>query len=111
MTTGLLDEEYTIKPLVLDSYTQLIPEQVKKAVTSAPSKSCESDLIPTELLKVTMPSTIDLLNEITNVLLSTGTFLDDLKGALALLKKTSLELINKYYRPISNLPFLGKHLE
>ena len=113
MTTGLLDEEYTIEPPVLDSYTPLTPEQVRMAVTSAPSKSCESGLIPTELLKVILPSILDLLTEITNVSLSTGTFLDNLKDALVkpLLKKASFELFNKNCRPVSNLPFLGKHLE
>ena len=96
MTTGLPDEKYTTETPVLGSFTPLTPEQVRKAVTSAPSKSCESDLIPTELLRVILPSILDLLTEITNVSLSTGTFPDDLKGALVkpLLNKASVELIN-----------------
>ena len=65
-TTGLPDEEYTIKPLDSDYCTSLTPEQVRKAVTSSPSKSCESDLISTELLKVILPSILDILTEIWN---------------------------------------------
>ena len=45
--------------------------------------------------------------------LQTGEFPDELKQALVtpLLKKPSLDLILKNYRPISNLPFVGKLLE
>ena len=48
-----------------------------------------------------------------NESLQTGKFLNDLKEVLMklLLKKISLEPIIKYYRPVSNLPFIGKLME
>ena len=48
-----------------------------------------------------------------NESLQTGEFPDDLKEALVkpLLKKISLEPILKNYRPVSNLPFIGKLME
>ena len=48
-----------------------------------------------------------------NESLQTCEFPDDLKKALVrlLLKKRSLEPILKNYRPVSNLPFIGKLME
>ena len=48
-----------------------------------------------------------------NESLQTGEFPDNLKEALVkpLLKKITLEPINKNYRPVSNLPFMGKLME
>ena len=48
-----------------------------------------------------------------NESLQTGEFPDDLKEALVklLLKKIPLEPILKNYRPVSNLPFIGKLME
>ena len=48
-----------------------------------------------------------------NESLQTGEFPDDLKEALVkpLLKKITLEPINKNYRPVCNLPFIGKLME
>ena len=45
--------------------------------------------------------------------LQTGEFPDDLREALVkpLLKKITLEPINKNYKPVSNLPFMGKLME
>ena len=45
--------------------------------------------------------------------LQTGVFPEDLKEALVkqLLKKANLDLIDKNYRPVSNLEFMGKTIE
>ena len=45
--------------------------------------------------------------------MQTGVFPQDLKEALVkpLLKKANLELINKNYRPVSNLEFMGKTIK
>ena len=53
------------------------------------------------------------LTKLVNESLQTGEFPDDLKKALVrpLLKKRSLKPILKNYRPISNLPFIGKLME
>ena len=76
-------------------------------------KTCDADPIPIGLLKKVLPSIIQLLTKSVNESLQTGEFPDDLKKALVrlLLKKRSLELILKNYRPVSNLPFIGKLME
>ena len=60
-----------------------------------------------------LPAIIQLLTKLVNESLQTGEFPDDLKEALVnlLLKKICLELILKNYRPVSNLPFIGKLME
>ena len=88
-------------------------QDVAKVIFSSPAKSCESDPLPTDLLKGILPVSLNLLTELVNRLLQTGTFPNNLKEALVklLLKKTTLELIDKNYCPVSNLPFIGKMLE
>ena len=80
---------------------------------ASPSKSCEAGPIPTELLKKILSSIIELQTKLVNELLQSGEFPYDLKEALVkpLLKKITLEPINKNYRPVSNLPFTGKLME
>ena len=76
-------------------------------------KTCDADPIPTGLLKKVLPAIIQLLTKLVNESLQTGEFSDDLKKPLVrpLLKKRSLEPILKNYRPVSNLPFIGKLME
>ena len=65
------------------------------------------------MLKKVVPTIIQLLTKLVNESLQTGKFSDDLKEALVkpLLKRISLEPIFKNYRPVSNLPFMGKLME
>ena len=60
-----------------------------------------------------LPDITPLLRAVVNKSLQTGTFLDDLKEALvkAHLKKINLDLIEKNYRPVSTLHFIGKLIE
>ena len=94
-------------------WAPLTCNEVKKIIMSMQSKSCETDCIPTTVLKQMLPSIIEDLTQLINVLLSSGVFCDHWKEALVrpLLKKVGLDLICKSYRPVSNLPFLGKLLE
>ena len=80
---------------------------------ASPTKSCELDPIPTSLLKKILPSVSQLLTAIVNNSITLGTFPNCIKGALVqpLLKKANLDLINKNYRPVSNLSFVGKLIE
>ena len=84
-----------------------------KIVLASPAKTCDTDPIPTELLKKVLLAIIHLLTKLVNESLQTGEFPDNLKKALVipLLKKSSLEPIPRNYRPISNLPFVGKLME
>ena len=96
-----------------DEFLTSFCEDVPKIVLASPAKTCAADFIPTELLKKVLPAIIHLLTKLVNESLQTGEFPDDLKKALVipLLKKPSLEPIPKNYRPVSNLPFLGKLME
>ena len=80
-----------------------------KLINQSPSKSCELDPIPTTTLKEVIPSIAPLFASIVKSM-QTGVFPQDLKEALVkpVLKKASVELIDKNYRPVSNLEFYGK---
>ena len=105
--------ENCLIPNALAKFQLLSCEDVLKIVLALPAKTYDADPIPTELLKKVLPTIIHLLTKLVNESLQTGEFLDDLKKALVtpLLKKPSLDLIPKNYRPISNLPFVGKLME
>ena len=91
----------------------LLDDDVSAIVKKSPTKSCEADPIPTFLLKDILPNILPLLREIVNKSLQTGNFPDDLKVALVrpLLKKTNLDLVEKNYRPVSNLQYISKLIE
>ena len=97
----------------MDCFQPLLQEEVEKIINTSPSKRCDLDPIPTILLKQTLPSVITILTEIINKSLTSGLFPDRLKVALVrpLLKKANLDLIEKNYRPISNIEFIGKSIE
>ena len=89
-------------------------EELKKLITSGNSKSCAMDPIPTSLLKECLDCLLPVIVKIVNYSFATNTFPDALKIAivLPLLKKILLDIENKKnYRPVSNLPFLGKVIE
>ena len=78
-----------------------------------PTKSCESDVIPTSLLKEILLALAPLLAKIFNISLEHGIFASYWKVAIIrpLLKKAGLDLISSNYRLVSNLVFLSKVLE
>jgi len=86
---------------------------VQKIVLGSKAATCQSDPIPTSLVKENIDILVPLITKIVNLSLATGYFPDDWKEAyvLPLLKKVGLELINKNYRPVSNLPFISKVCE
>ena len=75
--------------------------------------SCELDPIPTSLLKMHIEVLAPIICNITNSSFDTGIFSDELKDALvcSLHKHHILELELKNFRPVSNLPYLGKIIE
>ena len=92
------------------------PEIVRKIVKTSPPKSCSLDPIPTSLLRneELLNCLLPTITFIVNDSLMSGSVPDALKVAHVYprLKKPSLdkEKLN-HYRPVSNLPFLGKVLE
>jgi hypothetical protein len=86
---------------------------VRKIFLSAPCKSCELDPVPTTLLKDVVDVVNPVISHIVNTSMQTGTFTDNLKFSVIrpLLKKPTLELTYKNYRPVTNLTFLSKLIE
>ena len=73
----MLTEHHTI-PRVLEKYELLSCDDVVKIVLASPTKTCEADPIPNELLKKILPSIIELLTKLVKQLLQSGEFPDDL---------------------------------
>jgi len=88
--------------------------EVKKIISSSPSKSCDLDPIPTWMLKDHLDLLAPVITKMVNLSLTTSTVTPSMKHALVtpLLKKPSLDhQILKNFRPVSNLPFVSKVLE
>ena len=82
---------------------------------SSSVKSCELYPIGTWLLRYCALDTIPVLTTIVNMSLRTGAMPSHLNGAHVkpVIKKPSLDqdILNNYYRPVSNLPYLSKIIE
>ena len=89
-------------------------EEVSKLISSAPTKTCQLDPVPTWLVKDVRGLLSPFLTVLFNVSLSSGSFPKMFKQAVIrpLLKKPGMDVSDmKSYRPVSNLPFLSKLLE
>ena len=82
-------------------------------ILATPSKSCELDPIPTDLLKHILPCVLELITDIVNLSLDNCMFPDTLKMALVkpLLQKANLDLIDNNFRPVWNLAYVSKLAE
>jgi len=88
--------------------------EISKILFNCPNKQCDSDPIPTWLLKECSALLVPTITNIVNLSLSSGNFHHTLKESVIspLLKKPALdkdELSN--YRPISNLSLISKIIE
>ena len=70
---GMPTEQCTI-PQVFENYWILNCDDVAKIVLPSPSKGCEANPIPTQLLKKILPSIIELLTKFVNELLQSLEF-------------------------------------
>lgn len=88
-------------------FEAVLQEAVRKLVSISPAKSCETDPIPTSVVKECLDELLPALSTMVNLSLETGHFPDTWKGALVKrkLKKPGLKLVKENYRPVSNLPF------
>ena len=98
---------------VFSDFTLLDDQAAMELLSKSANKSCELDLIPTYLLKEQSNISVSTLKNIVNASLEQGVFPQSLRSAIVrpMLKKAGLELIEKNYRPVSNLAFLGKLIE
>ena len=85
-------------------------KQVRKVLLQMKKKSCELYTLSTDKFKEILDSCIITITKIVNILLTNGDFCDKWKNTIIkpLIKKLVLELINKNYRPVSNLCFLSQ---
>ena len=87
--------------------------EICKLISSSKSTTCNSDPIPTKLLKQHLNTLVPLISKIITCSLQDGKFALQWKTAIIkpLLIKQGLELVMKNYRPVSNLSFLSKVTE
>ena len=95
------------------SFQPITLSKLEKIILSSPSKNCELDPIPTSLLKQILPSIVGIIADIINTSLRDGIFPESLRKALVkpLLKKANLDLLDRNYRPVSNLGYASKLME
>ena len=93
-------------------FASLTEEDVKKLALAC-KNSCNLDPLPSSILSIHLDHLLPVITKMINLSLKTGRFADEWKNALVhpLLKKPGLELVNKNFRPISNLQFTSKLTE
>ena len=89
------------------------PEEDVRKLALANRKSCALDPIPSAILSVCLDELLPVLTKMVNLSLETVHFANDWKCSLVhpLLKKCNLEMINRNFRPVSNLQFASKLTE
>ena len=104
----------TSLPPTVENFDKLTPvtvDDVKTTITSAPSKSCDLDPLPTDVLKEILPELLPFLTETCNKSLSQGCLPKSQRHAIVTprLKKANADPSDiKNYRPISNLTVMSK---
>ena len=88
----------------LNQFRSVSQDDVECVIRGMPTKSCESDAIPTSLLKEILPAVTPSLAKIINISVEHGIFAAAWKIAIIrpLLKKVELDLISSNYRLVSN---------
>ena len=106
------DEMNTFNGTKLTDFREMTQDEVK-VILNKMSKSCKLDPLPLWLVKECIDEFLPIVTNIINLSLTQGEVPLKLKHAVVkpLLKKLDLDLVMKNYRPVSNLPFLGKALE
>uniref|UniRef100_A0A670HMU9 Reverse transcriptase domain-containing protein n=1 Tax=Podarcis muralis TaxID=64176 RepID=A0A670HMU9_PODMU len=100
--------------VVWDQFQPVTSEDVDRLLGRVKPTTCLLDPCPSWLIKASREGLGDGLRGVVNASLREGAFPDPLKEAVIkpLLKKPSLDAATMAnYRPVSNLPFLGKVIE
>jgi len=87
---------------------------VAKVITAAPSKSCELDPIPTDILRQFLPVLLPYITKMCNASLKQGILPTTQRSTIVTprLKKAGSDPADvRDYRPISNLTFMSKVVE
>ena len=103
----------TFKGTPFSKFNNIPLASVQKLISSAPSKSCASNPLPTSIAKQCVDELSPAISSIINLSLESSEFPEEWKGALVkpTIKKPKLEIIKKNFRPVSNLQFLSKLTE
>ena len=98
---------------VLSYFSNVSAEDVLKIIKKSPKKSCSIDPIPTWLLVQCQSFFIPIITTIINSSISLSYMPYSLKTAMIIpsLKKASMSIIFKNFRPISNLKYISKIIE
>ena len=102
------------KPAQLDTpkFVSFCPStemEVCTVIMNMKNKHCELDTILTSTLKQILEACLPIITQIVSLSQTTGEFCEEWKTAIVKpLLKPGLEITNKIYRPISNLPFISK---
>ena len=97
-----------------ENFKLLSCDEVLGVIKKSRVKTCPLDPLPASLIEDYLPELIPAVTAIVNTSLQSGVFPARLKEALVtpLLKKTNFDVDDlKNFRPVSNLPFLGKVIE
>ncbi|KAK9396605.1 RNA-directed DNA polymerase from mobile element jockey-like [Crotalus adamanteus] len=100
--------------VIWSEFEPVTPDEVDKAVRAMNAATCLLDPCPSWLVSASREVTRGWLQAIINASLMEGSFPQPLKEAVVrpLLKKPSLDpAVLKNFRPVSNLPFVGKVVE
>ena len=101
-------------PYQLNRLLPTTDEELRNIIKLRPSKTCSMDACPTELLKRTLHIHIPYLVTIVNNSFEQGIFPNTLRTSVVkpLLKSDTINKdLQKNYRPVSNIAFIGKVLE
>ena len=99
---------------VLENFDDVDEEEVRKIIAKLPDKTSPLDSFPTWLLKRCVDTLLPVITSIINNSFRSGSFPRTLRQAVvtSLIKKPTLNPdLLKNYRPVSNLPTLGKIIE
>ena len=94
-------------------FTELSQEQTSKLIKSSKPTTCNTDPIPSSIIKENSDILASLITLVINQSLQQSTFSNQWKLATVkpLLKKSGLEPTLNNYRPVSNLSFISKLVE
>ena len=95
------------------TFNDVDKDTVLKLLQTSKPTTCETDPIPSKLLKINADVTADLITRIINQSIHQSTFCNSWKQATVkpLLKKSGLDLELNNYRPVSNLSYISKIAE
>ncbi len=107
-------QQQSQKEVTMSVFKTIDSKLLEEIVQHLKSSTCYLDTLPTSFFKSVLNCLEADLLEVVNTSLLSGTFPNSLKTAVVkpLLKKRNLDnTMLSNYRPISNLPFIGKIIE